>query len=306
MRRSAALARIVIVSLIALFLSTSIAGTVGTGPTAVASPPGTGPGDLATSTYLLDGVQVTRYYLYGRTSTAPPVIMVHGGAHGAWAFDRYILLLLEYGHDVYTLNWLNHGGSMALPQDQWITRGIAEVAHREIRTVALSLPRTPILIGHSMGGLAALVYAANYPVHRLVLLAPVVPASIGAAVIPLAIDLTQPFPVFPYSTAKQLFFPTLTEAEAQGYYARLQPESPRAVWEATRWTVQVNLAAITAPTLVVSAGIDLLVPASVVSQLATAMGAELHHYSTLGHSDLLLANPGAYTVADHIGTWLSP
>jgi pimeloyl-ACP methyl ester carboxylesterase len=301
MRRSVALARIVIVSLIALFLSTSVAGTVGTAPTASAVPPPVG--QIMTQTYSIDGVQVIRWYMNGRPSLRPPVIVVHGGMHGAWVFDMYAYLLVEYGHEVYAFNWLNHAGSMALPQEQWVARGIAEVAHREIRTVALSLPVTPILIGHSMGGLAALEYAANYPVRRLVLIAPVVPASIGGPVIPLAVDLTQPFPVFPYSVAKELFFPTMTDTDAQGYYARLQPESPRAVWEASRWTVPVNLAAITAPTLAISAGLDPIVPASIVTQLATAIGAELQHYSNLGHSDLLLSLPGAAIVADHVAAF---
>jgi pimeloyl-ACP methyl ester carboxylesterase len=296
MRGSRAIAKVLVASLIALL----------SGFTGVAAATGSQlDSELwVNETYSVGGVQVHKTRHRYQPATKPPVIMVHGGMHGAWAFQHHAPELAQRGHDVHALNWFNHGGSAALPQAEWIARGIANIAHREIRTVALSLPRTPIIIGHSMGALAAMEYAANYPVDRLVLITPVVPASIGATPLPLAVDLTQPFPVFPFPVAKQLFFPTMNDWEAQNYYAQLQPESPRAVWEASRFTVNVNLAAVTEPTLVISAGHDSVTPANDVARLATALGAPLRHYSEFGHSDVLL-RPVSYTVALDIASWLS-
>jgi pimeloyl-ACP methyl ester carboxylesterase len=255
--------------------------------------------------YMVNGVYV-RSFVPRIGNVAPPVILVHGGMHRFVHMRGFASQLATLGYTVYAFDWLHHGVSAELPLATFLNRSIADVAHREIRDVVQSLGGSgqPILIGHSMGALAALAYAASYPVSRLVLLAPVLPSAVGAPPITLSIDLSQPFGPFPFEVARQLFYPTLDLATAQEAYGQLGPESPRAAWEATRWTVNVNLQAVTAPTFVIGAQLDTLTPPNWVQVLAGMLGAPYHLELGLGHSDLLLKSPNATQLVSRIDSWL--
>jgi pimeloyl-ACP methyl ester carboxylesterase len=231
-------------------------------------------------------------------------VLVHGGAHAKWSFEQYARVLSEGGYEVYALDWFNHGDSRRLPEHQFLRRGIDDVARAELRYVVDRLVRPPIIIGHSMGAMAGLVYAATNPVERLVLLTPVVPSAVGADPIEIEVDLTKPFGPFPYELAKLLYYPTLEEDLARVYYDLLVPESPRAVWQATRWTIDVDLQAVTAPTLVFATDLDLLTPPAAVAGLAELIAARYELIPAIGHCDILLKQPESIALAERIRQWL--
>jgi pimeloyl-ACP methyl ester carboxylesterase len=231
-------------------------------------------------------------------------VLVHGGAHAKWSFEQYARVLSEGGYEVHALDWFNHGDSRRLPEDQFLRRGIDDVAREELRYVVDRLVRQPIIIGHSMGAMAGLVYAATNPVERLVLLTPVVPSAVGADPIEIEVDLTQPFGPFPYELAKLLYYPTLDEDLARVYHDLLVPESPRAVWQATRWTIDVDLRAVTAPTLVFATELDLLTPPAAVAGLAELMAARYELIPAIGHCEILLKQPESIALAERIRQWL--
>jgi pimeloyl-ACP methyl ester carboxylesterase len=233
-----------------------------------------------------------------------PVVLVHGGAHAKWSFEQYAQLLSEGGCEVYAFDWFNHGDARRLPEDQFLRRGIDDVARQELSHIVERVGRPPIVVGHSMGAMAGLVYAASNPVERLVLLTPVVPSAVGADPIKVEVDLTKPFGPFPYHLARLLYFPTLDEGLARVYYDMLEPESPRAVWQASRWTIDVDLEAVTAPTLVFAAELDPLTPPAAVARLAELMGAPYQLIPAIGHSEILLKQPESIEVAERIRDWL--
>jgi non-heme chloroperoxidase len=250
---------------------------------------------------------VTEYsvktYVPARPTREPAVVLVHGGGHAKWSFEQYAQVLSEGGYEVHALDWLGHGDSARLPEEQLLQRGIDDVAREELSYAVERLSSPPIIIGHSMGAMAALLYAASSPVERLVLLTPVVPSSVGADPIDLDVDLTKPLAVT-YDVARQLFFPTLDEDLARMYYDLLEPESPRAVWQATRWALDVDLQAVTAPTLVFATELDILTPPAVVAGLAELMGAPYELIPAIGHSEILLKRPESIAVAECIRWWL--
>lgn len=260
------------------------------------------PDSVAADVYYLGGIAVRRYRP-ASPNGRPPVVMVHGGAHAGWAWVRYAGLLAAAGWECHALDWYHHGLSAALPVDRFIARGIPAVG-AEIGIVSRALPRPPVLIGHSMGGLAVLSAAQQLSAHALVLVTPVVPAEVGADEIPIPVDLTQPFPVPPFEVAKAMFFGTMSDAEAAPYHNALQPESPQAVWEATRWTVSVDLDRITVPVMTVAAGADTLTPPEAVSGLAGLLGSTHVEVPNIGHSDVLLKSSGWQSVASSIEQWL--
>jgi pimeloyl-ACP methyl ester carboxylesterase len=238
-----------------------------------------------------------------RPNREAPVVLVHGGGHAKWSFEQYVRVLTDGGYEVQAFDWFNHGDSQRLPEDQFLRRGIDDVAREELRYVVERLGRPTIIIGHSMGAMAGLVYATSNPVERLVLLTPVVPSAVGADPIEIEVDLTKPFG-FPYDVAKLLFYPTLDKDLARMYHDRLEPESPRAVWQATRWTIDVDLQAVTAPTLVFATELDPLTPPATVAGLAELMGAPYELIPAIGHSEILLKQPESIAVAERIRQWL--
>ncbi|MDR6972910.1 alpha/beta fold hydrolase [Leifsonia shinshuensis] len=211
-----------------------------------------------------------------------PLVFVHGGLHGSWQWAQSQRWFLAAGRSSAALDWYNHGTSQALDTVAWLDRGITDV-RTEIGVAVEQAGTAPVLVGHSMGGLASLAYAAAHPdtIAALVLLTPVVPSQFAGATIELPVDLSAPWGPPPPPVAQRLFYDGAPEREWGEIYAQLQPESPRAVWEATRWTAEVDTGTVTMPTLVVAAQQDELCPADVVSSLARGLGAEL---ITLAHS----------------------
>jgi pimeloyl-ACP methyl ester carboxylesterase len=88
------------------------------------------------------------------------------------------------------------------------------------------------------------------------------------------------------------------------YHDLLEPESPWAVWQATRWTIDVDLQAVTAPTLVFATERDQLTPPAAVAGLAELMGAPYELIPAIGHSEILLKQPESIVVAERIRLWL--
>jgi pimeloyl-ACP methyl ester carboxylesterase len=257
-----------------------------------------------TSVYYVNGVAV-RYYQGDPPNSRPAIIMVHGGVHAGWAWDRYATYLASQGWNCHALDWFHHGTSATLPTETFIARSIRDVM-TEIQHVRGGLPdpNKYVLMGHSMGGLACLYSSQTLRPRALVMAAPVVPAEVGAAAIEISVDMTQPFPVPPFPIAKAMFYSTMSDTEAMQYYPQLQPESPVAVWEATRWTVSVNLSSVIAPTMATVGALDTLTPPSTVQQLCTMMNARYVAWAGAGHSDILLKESAWLPVAQDIRQWM--
>lgn len=257
-----------------------------------------------TDIYYVNGVAVRRY-VQSHPNSRAHVILLHGGGHAGWVWDRYATYLASEGWTCHALDWYHHGQSMALPPEVFVARSIKDVL-TEISLVrnALPNPNKYILMGHSMGAMAALYASQTLRPRGLVLMAPVVPAEVGATPIEIAVDMQQPFPIPPFPIAKAMFYSTLSDEEAMLYYPQLTPESPVAVWEATRWTISVNLSQVIAPTKVVVGAQDTLTPPSVVQPLATMMGATYTLWPNIGHSDLMVKEQGWQSVAQEIQTFL--
>jgi pimeloyl-ACP methyl ester carboxylesterase len=121
----------------------------------------------------IEGVRVESIFPQGGEKRADPIILVHGGCHGSWAFQNYLPFFAESGWESHALNWFNHNGSLSLPPERFAERGIADIKE-EIALVASTLSAPPIVIAHSMGGMVAQKFAEENDLRALVLLAPVV------------------------------------------------------------------------------------------------------------------------------------
>ena len=232
----------------------------------------------------------------------PPLICVHGGCHASWSWQEHAPVYAAAGYEVHALNWRGRGGSAAINDDSFVKMSIADVVD-DIEKVARCFDTPPVLIAHSMGGLAAQLYASAHEVGALVLLTPVVPSNVGATPHELPIgDMDAPWGPPPPDLARQMFFRGLDDMQAAHFYALLVPESPLRVYEATRWSLAVDATKLTAPILIVSGALDILTPPETGAALAALYGATYQLEPAHGHNVLL--GEGARRIAEDVIAWV--
>src|SRR5258707_1202364 len=115
--------------------------------------------------YDIDGIRVERFTTAPKDAAQrPPLICVHGGCHASWSWQEHAPVYADAGYEVHALNWRGRGGSAAINDDSFVKMSIADVVD-DIEKVARCLDTPPVLIAHSMGGLAAQLYTSAQ--HRM-------------------------------------------------------------------------------------------------------------------------------------------
>ncbi|HEY0637975.1 MAG TPA: alpha/beta hydrolase [Pseudonocardiaceae bacterium] len=245
---------------------------------------------LPVYTAYYNGVSIE--YVWSGAPLSRSIVFVHGGCHGSWCWGPYMQYLAACGWNCYSLNWFNHGGSLDQASSVFAARSIAAVTHEIRQTVLFCGSPAPLLVGHSMGALAAQRYAGQYSVRGLALICPVAPQEVGNAYVPIPVDPAVPWGPPPFADAQQMFFGGFTLASAQAYYARLEPESARAVLEATgRAGVSVSSLAVRAraPRItVIAAQNDTLTPPSVTAAVAAYYQCQYVQLSGQSHDGPLI------------------
>ena len=92
------------------------------------------------------------------SKSKPPVLMIHGGFCGPWAFDEFASRFREAGYDVSAPALRHHDG--AKPAPALATTSLLDYA-ADLEKQIVAMPSPPILIGHSMGGLLAQMLAGR-------------------------------------------------------------------------------------------------------------------------------------------------
>ena len=107
------------------------------------------------------------HYLDYGTAGRKPMLCLHGGAAHAHWFDFVAPGLVDDFH-VRALDLRGHGDSAWAEQHTYGFETFAEDVHAFVETLDL---RDFVLVGHSMGGMVSLLYAATHPgrVGRLVI-----------------------------------------------------------------------------------------------------------------------------------------
>jgi pimeloyl-ACP methyl ester carboxylesterase len=105
-------------------------------------------------------------------STRPPLILVHGAANSAAVWTFWQQELAAAGWPSYAVDLRGHGGSTPVDLS---TASMADYA-ADVRMVADQLAERPVVMGWSLGGLVALMVAAEAGVGACVALAPSAPA----------------------------------------------------------------------------------------------------------------------------------
>lgn len=261
---------------------------------------------VAMENYTVDGVSVDHLGPPDRAAGKPPLIFVHGGNHTSSCWNNYLSFFASHGWDCHALNWFNHGASRRLSEYEFTHRSIADVA-TEIATVQSSLGTPAIVVGHSMGGLATLQYAATATASpvKVVLMSPTPLAQAQLPTMEVPVDENQPWGPGDFEMCRQLFYPTMDETTARTHYADLVAESPRAIFEATRHTLDVDLSRVTAPAYVMATEFDVTTPVAGSEWLAAKLNAPYALIAGAGHCEVFLQSPHWHKAADQIEQWLN-
>lgn len=241
---------------------------------------------LQTRDYEVDGLHV-RETSAGPGAQPVPLLLVHGGMHGAWNWERFAPFFAEHGWTSHALDWRGHGQSKPLPEQEAIHRPLEDVAN-DIETVANTLGTPPVVVAHSMGCLATMKFAERNPYAGLVLFTPVPPAEVSPVSIDLPIDPDAMWGPPPFEVTRELFFSGTDEADARRYYDLLVPESAVAVAQGTSDPrASVDPVRICGPGLVVAAEHDVLTPPPDVRKLAGLLGFDYRYARGFGHGVLV-------------------
>jgi pimeloyl-ACP methyl ester carboxylesterase len=112
-----------------------------------------------------------------RDSGKAPLLFVHGAWHGAWYWDEHFLdFFAEKGYPSLAVSLRGHGKSPAPKPMQFCS--MADLVD-DVHSIASSLSRRPIVVGHSMGGFVVQKYLESHDAPAAVLLASVPPSGIA-------------------------------------------------------------------------------------------------------------------------------
>ncbi|MEQ9554681.1 MAG: alpha/beta fold hydrolase, partial [Rhodospirillales bacterium] len=119
-------------------------------------------------------------------SEFPPLVFIHGAFAGAWTWAEHFLPYFgAQGFSCHAVNLPGRKGMPDFPQlhDFGIQDFVAAVSE-----VVDTLPRPPILIGHSMGGFVAQRLAMERDIAAVVLMSSVPPTGLAGPSVALALS----------------------------------------------------------------------------------------------------------------------
>lgn len=252
--------------------------------------------------FLHAGCEVVAHWPAG-PPTRPPVLLIPGSFHGAWAYAFWAPALAASGFPAYAISLPNHGEAPCLPVEDFCRLTIGDMAERAGAVLDLAEAECAtgpgFVLGHSLGGGIAQLVAQARALAGLVLVASVGPAALGLPPTRGILPTDAPMTITPEDAAARWFHDVEPDVLAWAL-ARLSIESP-GVANGSGGRTAVERARITAPALVVSAGRDATgVPDGAL--LAAHYGAAHLHFAASGH-DLMLERR-AQDAAGAIIAWL--
>ena len=224
-----------------------------------------------------------------------PLVFVHGGYIGAWSWAEHLLpWFAARGFPVHALSLRGHGGSSG--RERLHSFGLDDYVD-DVAAVVDSLPRPPVLVGHSMGALVVQKYLERSSVRAVVLTCPVPPFGLLPSAFSLAFfrpglwsemnALAAGHSASRKALAEALFAGPLEAERMERIYARMQPESRRALMDMTWWGLPAFWRLARAETLVLATARDALISQALTESTARLLGAEYRIVDGVGHALML-------------------
>lgn len=241
-----------------------------------------------------------------------PLLFVHGAWHGAWCWDEHFLgYFAQHGYRVSALSLRGHGKSES-PRRFRLAR-IAQYA-ADVAEVASQLDPSPVIIGHSMGGMVVQKYLESHTAPAGVLLASVPPSGVLRTSLSiarrhplrfLAANLTwslYPIVGTPRLTREAFFSPEMPDEQVRAYFARIQDEAYVAFLDMLVFNLP-RPRRVRTPLLVLGGERDRIFSPREVRATARAYHTTATIFPHMTHDMMLEA--GWQNVADAILAWLA-
>jgi len=239
-----------------------------------------------------------------------PLLFVHGAFAAAWCWSEHFLpYFAKQGFRAYAVSLSGHGGS---PGRERLDRLSITDYVRDLEQAVRTVGGEPILVGHSMGGFVVQKYLEHASAPGVVLMASVPPQGLLSASIALAFSDPGLFADVnammhrgraSLATLQHALFASPVAADKlKAYYRLMQPESQRAMWDMTFFSLPHLRRERCPPMLVLGAERDVLVPPAQAEQAARYFGTEAEIFPGMGHVMMLEAD--WQKAADRIIEWI--
>ncbi|MFT3899274.1 MAG: alpha/beta hydrolase [Gordonia sp. (in: high G+C Gram-positive bacteria)] len=251
------------------------------------------------------------------------ILLIHGtwGSSGSW--DHVVPELTKRGYNVHAPTLPGHGKASEVNLEEKAAEvvkcGLNDYVDFLQKLVA-DMKTTPIIVGHSLGGLIAQLLAAKVPSTALILLAPA-PAAGVFAQYPSTTILWSPYlftwlrskPMWPVKKAKwdKYIANELPADLSEEFYAELCAESGKvyrqmALWQTDRSRqAKVDFDAITSPVLVVSGEKDLCCLPAMNKATAKRYKGRADYAEVEGSDHIVTAGPALPKTMAILDDWIA-
>lgn len=234
----------------------------------------------------------------------PPILLIHGAANSAWIWATWGRALADLGWPAYAVALRGHRGGR--PAE--LTEITMDSYRDDVTLAAGHLPETAVVIGWSMGGLVALMYAATRPdLRALILIAPSPPLEIQGPGDPAEVakipDVFGPETYGIERSGGSGRLAELTETETARLTDLMEEESGAARRQRKRG-ISVPPDRICCPTLVITGDRDRQFPPTEGRKVADLYGAKQIVVPGASHLGVVAHEPTATELAARVAKWL--
>lgn len=219
------------------------------------------------------------------------LLLAHGLWGGSWCWDEWAIHFCNLGWECWAVNLTgrikDNERSAQIRSDVTLQDWV-----EDLKRVIHAAPFPPVLLGHSLGGLAALRAATEENISALILLSSLPPREIKMTM-PRALRLLR-LKYLPLIFLRWPFCPeerdlcrswlaSLPKSRLPDVLKRMAPDSITLVSEFFKRRTKVDPARICCPILIVGGNEDRVVPMASLREMAQRLGADLKEYPDHGH-----------------------
>lgn len=239
-------------------------------------------------------------------ATRRPVLFVHGYFATATVFTAWLPFFAARGVPAFAVNLRGRAGSrMSFDLGRASINDFVDDASKVARHLG-----SPVVVGHSMGGLIAQRLAERGEVHAVVLISPAPPRGISVMSPRLAIKQLKYLPAIFRSREvvparedlREIVFNRVPASMQDAILDELVPDSGRAGKEMSISGVPVDRDRIRCPVLVIGARDDHFIPVSIAERVAKRYGAPIRILEGRGHMSII--EPAWEALAESVDEWI--
>lgn len=253
--------------------------------------------------------------------TRGDILLVHGAFAGSWVFENLRMRLSRQGWKTHAPDLPFHDPGFAgkEPHPDLPRQGLAEY-RRFLAAEIARLPQPPVLVGHSLGGLLAQQLATEGLARAAILLAPSPPWGVwphsrtevetAFGLLWHSHDLWRKAVQPDYATAIRYSMDRLPPALQRDSFARLVPESGRALFETIHWWLdwqaasRVSAYRVQVPLLLLVGSDDKVNSPGTCRAIARRYGRRATYREIADMSHFIFGEPGEARVTDIMLDWL--